>query len=117
MKCIGPKPGGCRSVDFHLGRSAWNSSRRCTISSSTRQGASLQEEETGHDVFLNDLARKGMKKEDELAKDGTMRSGPAPFRKKTKEELHAAFQCAAGCHCMVEEWYDCEELTPKPRET
>ena len=27
-----------------------------------------------------------------------------------------AFQYAANFHCLVEEWKDCEELKPKPRE-
>ena len=32
------------------------------------------------------------------------------------EEVHAALQSAVGFHCLVEEWHDCEELKPKPKE-
>ena len=27
-----------------------------------------------------------------------------------------SMQCAARFHCLVEEWADCEELEPKPRD-
>ena len=33
-----------------------------------------------------------------------------------KEEVYVALQHAASFHCLVEEWKDCEELKPKPRE-
>ena len=32
------------------------------------------------------------------------------------EEVHAALQYAASFHCLVEQWKDCEELRPKPKE-
>ena len=35
---------------------------------------------------------------------------------KEREDVHAALQCAASFHCLVEEWKDCEELRPKPKE-
>ena len=31
-------------------------------------------------------------------------------------EVNAALQYAAGFHCLVEEWRDCEEIDPKPTE-
>ena len=33
-----------------------------------------------------------------------------------REEVYAVLQCAASFHCLVEEWKDCEELKPKPKE-
>ena len=33
-----------------------------------------------------------------------------------RDEVYAALQYAAGFHCLVEEWKDCEELEPKPKE-
>ena len=31
--------------------------------------------------------------------------------------MYVALQYAASFHCLVEEWEDCEELRPKPKET
>ena len=33
-----------------------------------------------------------------------------------REEVFAALQHAASFHCLVEEWKDCEELKPKPKD-
>ena len=33
-----------------------------------------------------------------------------------REEVYAALQYAASFHCLVEEWKDCEELEPQPKE-
>ena len=33
-----------------------------------------------------------------------------------REEVYVALQCAVHFHCLVEEWKDCEELRPKPKE-
>ena len=30
--------------------------------------------------------------------------------------MHAALQYAASSHCLMEEWKDCGELKPKPKE-
>ena len=32
-----------------------------------------------------------------------------------RKEVGAALQYAAGFHCLVEEWEDCEELMPEPK--
>ena len=59
---------------------------------------------------------------DELAKAGAMfdEGFTAEARAKTiqqeREEVYAAPQYAASFHCLVEEWKDCEELSPKPKE-
>ena len=31
-------------------------------------------------------------------------------------EVYVALQYADSFHCLVEEWKDCEELKPKPKE-
>ena len=33
-----------------------------------------------------------------------------------REEVYAALLYAASFHCLAEEWKDCEELRPKPKE-
>ena len=33
-----------------------------------------------------------------------------------REEVCAALQYVPSCHCLVDEWRDCEELQPKPQE-
>ena len=30
--------------------------------------------------------------------------------------MYVALQCAASFHCVVEQWKDCEELKPKPKD-
>ena len=65
---------------------------------------------------------QGNEKADELAKEGAVldEGFMAETRAKTvqqeREEIFAALQYAASFHCLVEEWKDCEELKPKPKE-
>ena len=44
----------------------------------------------------------------------------AEMRAKTmqqeREEVYASLQYAASFHCLVEEWKDCEEVKPTPKE-
>ena len=64
----------------------------------------------------------GSEKADVLAKAGAMLDEGfiAEARTKTvhqlREAVHAALQFAANIRCLVEEWKDCEELKPKPKE-
>ena len=65
---------------------------------------------------------EGNEKANELAKGGAMldKGFMAEARAKTmqqeREEVYAALQYAASFHCLVEEWKDCAELKPKPKE-
>ena len=65
---------------------------------------------------------EGNEKADELAKEGAlleegfMAQTRAKTVKQEREEVRAALQYAANFHCLVEEWKDCEELKPKPKE-
>ena len=36
--------------------------------------------------------------------------------KQGREEVYVALQYAASFHCLAEQWKDCEELKPKPKE-
>ena len=65
---------------------------------------------------------EGNEKADELAKagamldEGYMEEAEAETMQQEREEVHAALPCAASFHCLAEEWKDCEELRPKPKE-
>ena len=65
---------------------------------------------------------EGNEKADEFGKAGAMLDEGlvADARAKRMQqggpEVHAALQYAASFHCLVEEWKDCEELVPKPKE-
>ena len=65
---------------------------------------------------------EGNEKADELAKagammdEGFMAEATADAMKQEREEVYVALQYAASFHCLVEEWKDCEELKPKPKE-
>ena len=64
----------------------------------------------------------GNQKADELAKagavmdEGFMAEARAEATKQEREEVYVALQYVANFHCLVEEWKDCEELRPKPKE-
>ena len=61
-------------------------------------------------------------KADELAKaEATLDEGfSAQVRtdtiKQGREEVYVALQHAASFHCLAEQWKDCEELKPNPKE-
>ena len=48
--------------------------------------------------------------------EGFMAEARAKTVRQEREEVCAALRFAASFHCPVEEWTDCEELKPKPRE-
>ena len=63
---------------------------------------------------------EGNEKADEGAMlcEGFMAEARAETIKKEREreEVCVALQYAASFHCLVEEWKDCGELRPKPKE-
>ena len=65
---------------------------------------------------------EGNKMADELANVGAMldEGFMAELRAKTvsstRERERRRVRSLAACHCLVEEWKDCEELKPKPKE-
>ena len=64
----------------------------------------------------------GNGKADELAKagamldEGIMAEARAKTVQQEREEVYAALQYPASFHCLVEEWKDCEDLKPQPKE-
>ena len=71
-----------------------------------------------HERFVTE----GNEKADELAKDAAMwdegfvaQARTGTFQQE-REEVYAALQYPASFHCLVEEWKDCEELVPQPKE-
>ena len=87
---------------------------------SKRTAQKGQEREMSH--FFEMLVTDGNEEADELAKAGAMldEGFMVELRAKTmqqeREDVYAALQYAANIHCLVEEWKDCEELKPKPKE-
>ena len=55
-------------------------------------------------------------KEEAKLDEGFMAQVGAKTVHREREEVYAALHYAASFHCLVEEWKDCEELKPKPRE-
>ena len=68
------------------------------------------------------FATEDHEKADELAKAGAMLDDGCRVEERAKpmqqerEDVYAALQYAASFTCLVEEWKDCEELKPKPKE-
>ena len=48
--------------------------------------------------------------------EGFMAVVRAETMQQEREETYAALPYAASSHCLVEEWKDCEELKPKPKD-
>ena len=77
-----------------------------------------KERMTHFEKFVTD----GNEKADDLAKggavldEGFMAEARAKTMQQEREELYVALQFAASFHCLIEEWKDCEELKPKPKE-
>ena len=61
---------------------------------------------------------EGNEKADEGAMlcESFMAEARAETMKKEREEVCVVLQYAASFHCLVEEWKDCGELRPKPKE-
>ena len=65
---------------------------------------------------------EGNEKADELAKGGAlldkefMKEARSETSQQERDKVYAAMQYAASFHCSVEQWKDCEELKPKPKE-
>ena len=105
-------------VDLDLGGVAQNSSRRHSGGGGAHRSIKEMQDMSPFDKFITEDNAKA----DEPAKEGAMLDGGdvAQVRASTiqhgREEVYAALQDAASFHCLVEEWKDCEELEPKPKE-
>ena len=101
-------------MDFDLGRIAQSSSRRRTGGGRARRAHRSNMEMQQLSLFEKFITEDN-EYADELAKEGAMLDGgdlaqvrPITIQQE-REEVHAAMQYAAGFHCLVEEWKDCEE--------
>ena len=66
---------------------------------------------------------EGNEKADEFAKagamldEGFMAVARADTLKQGREKVYVALQYAVSFHCLEEQWKDCAELEPKPKES
>ena len=108
----------CRRVDQDLGRTAPFKVRGYCRGSRAWKSASHKEGENMSQ--FEKFVTEGNEKADELAKAGAMLVGGflalANAIQQEREDVYAALQYAASIHCLVEEWKDCEESKPKPKE-
>ena len=69
-----------------------------------------------------EFVTEGNEKADDLATagamldEGFMAEARAKTMQQEREEVYVASQYAASFSCLVEQWKDCEELRPKPKE-
>ena len=65
---------------------------------------------------------EGNEKADELAKEGALLDEGFMARQEQRQLSRSEKRCTQFCsvrpvfHCLVEEWKDCEELKPQPKE-
>ena len=115
MKCICP-----RAKDADVWILIWEES---TQSSSRRhlggsRACKKRIGQRGISLFEKFFTERN-EKADELATAGIMMDGGemsqirATTAQKEREEVYAALQYAASVYCLVEEWKDCEEFSPK----
>ena len=89
----------------------WYSMSRCIAQRRTRKrcrNLSLSERAMRKQTSSRRQVRCGIKK--------IMTETRAKTVQQEREEVYAALQHAARFHCLVEEWKDCENLKPKPKE-
>ena len=70
-------------------------------------------------TLLGKMVTEGNERSDELAKDGAMLDGgemPQIRASTVQQKKRGGFRAVRSFHCLVEEWYDCEELKPKPKD-
>ena len=71
---------------------------------------------------LDRFVTGGGENADELAKAGAMlderlmAEASSETMQQERDEVYAALQYAASFHCLVQQWKDCEELKPRPKE-
>ena len=108
-------------MDENLGRITWSGRKKHFGRSRACKGAP-HEERQGNMSQFERFVTEDSEKADELAKAGTMlderflAEARAETMQQERKEVYAALQHAASFHCLVEQWKDCEELTPKPNE-
>ena len=121
MRCIGP-----RAQNADLWILIWEELHRFhqegTLVEVEHVKAHRTEKERQQMSLLENFITQDSEKADEFAQEGAMMDGGlqaharASSVQQEREVFCAALQDAASFHCLVEEWKDCEELKPKPKE-
>ena len=77
-----------------------------------------KENMTQFEMFVTEGNEKadGLAKAGAMLDEGFMAEARAKTMQQEREEVFVALQYAASFHYLVEEWKDCEELRPKPKE-
>ena len=108
-------------MEKSLGGLTWSGRKRHLGGSGTCEGASHQKGKETY-VAVGEVFHGGNEKADDLAKavakldEGYMAEAKAETMQQEREEVYEALQYAASFDCLVEQWKDCEELRPKPKE-
>ena len=120
-ECIKPRAG-----DADLWLTIWEELhelvKRGIVVEVARVKAHRTKKETEKMTNIERFVTEGNEKADELAKagampdQGLMAEVRAVTVKQEREEVYVALQYAASFHCLVEEWKDCEDFRPKPKE-
>ena len=109
-----------RFVDQNLGRTASSCRKGHLGGSGACKGTSHEERKERAVAILRSSSPKAMRRPVSWQKEHCWTKGL--WRKQErklcsrKEEVCAALQYAASFHCQVEEWKDCDELKPKPKD-
>ena len=115
-KCIDPKAGVADLWNKNREQSHYFVSRDIVVE--VRHVKAHRTQDMSH---FERFVTKGNEKADELAKGAVLDEGfVAEVRANTMQqeraEVNAALQYAASFFCLVQEWEDCGELKPKPKE-
>ena len=114
------KSGRCLFMDTNMGRITWSVRKRYFGKSRACNGAPHEERKERYVAFLRSSSLKATRrrmswqKKEKFWTKGLWRKRQQ--RQCSKKEVYTALQYAGSFHCLVEEWKDCEELKPKPRE-
>ena len=116
------KSEGRGSLDFDLGGGARISSTSGAITGSRGTSRRVRSKKAKQGRTPSDLSvAEGDERADEKAKDvcndgGKMAQIRGEHHSAEMKKVYAAFQYAASFHWLVEEWRDCEEVEPKPKD-
>ena len=104
-------------MDQNLGIISWSGRKRHLGGSGT-----CTKKEREICCSLRSSSRKAMRRQmtwqkpEQCWTKGFMAEARAETMQQEREEVYVALQYAASFHCLVEQWKDCEELKPQPKE-
>ena len=109
-------------MDVDLGRKCTEFQQEGTLAEVENVKAHRTKKERQTKCRSSKNVTEGNERADELATDGAVLDGGdmAQIRASTvhqeRQDVYAAMQYAVSFPCLVEEWQECEELKPKPKE-